>query len=752
MAVKGSTFEMTPAQGLDQRYKGELGGSENLSSFRIDPDGEGFLCDRGIEPWYSFGDTTFVFPPSSQDAIDFLGTKIDSCYVWSKHALETSYMFVEQGGTLYYLIGNKGSTSPTDIFADRIIIDENRHIPKLNEPGTQYVPFGNKLLIINGVDKPLFFYGREKKRDFGFTIPTPQCELLDLQPEYLDGTSKLSTGVGSPSFGANSYIGLGDKDEGDTNTYSYKMTFITDTGSESPMSSAAIISWTIPSDAATHKKFGIFIKDLPLGPSGTVARRIYRTKNQRVSVSTNAADAVYYLVKQINDNSTEMFIDIIPDQALVNVAPAQSSSQVIDVSYNNAAAWNSRLWLAGGSPHPTKIIWSEAGLPEQFGAFNYFDVGNSKGGPITALQPYYNSLIVFRESSIEIIRSTPQGFTISTLNSTIGTTATKSIQLVPSVGILFLTKDGFYSITGGLDGGSIATIQKESILFGKEIQRVNVSALAKACSVYSEKEKEYWCHYPQTGQVVPSRGVAYHTINGQWSLRKANDRAYDYRWQFTCMTCDMAGNIILGTKPTWKVGGLDSSPDVLNAIGELVHLQVWSGSQNWGSSLTLSAKGQNWTYNVTSVPLQSNVWESAWIDFDDSSQKHRVFNIEAEVLSMGDNPLYLDYGVDHSSNWLQAGGVKQAKAETLFTTSEDAVLGPAVSTVSKNFFKVGISPLKEPRILRLRWDVNTSLVDFFRFRLRSSGTPFQFLSLHLNYSTSDIAPLNTASRAKGQPT
>lgn len=119
---------------------------------------------------------------------------------------------------------------------------------------------------------------------------------------------------------------------------------------------------------------------------------------------------------------------------------------------------------------------------------------------------------------------------------------------------------------------------------------------------------------------------------------------------------------------------------------------------------------------------------------------------------MGDNVLYLDYGVDHSSEWLAAGGVKQAKAETLFTTAEDAVLGPANATVSKNFFKIGTSPLKEPRILRLRWDVSTQLVDFFRFRLRSNGTPYQFLSLHINFTSADILPLNTASRAKGQPT
>jgi hypothetical protein len=753
MAVKGVTFELTPAQGLDQRYKGELGGSENLSAFRIDPDGEGFLCDRGIEPWFNLGTSSFSFPPSSADAISWLGAKIDACFVWTKQTSETSYMMVEQDGNLYYLVGAKGSTAAADMFKDRITIDTARHIPKMNQSGTQFIPFGNRLLILNGVDKPIWFYGRSKWRDFGFTIPTPQCEVLEIEPDYLDGTTRLTTGVGSPSFSESSYIGLGDITEGDTNTYSYKMTFISDTGSESPMSTPTIMSWTIGSSSATHRKFGIFIKDLPIGPKGTVARRLYRTKNQRVSVSANAADANYFLVKQITDNSTSTFIDIVPDQTLVNQAPASSSSQVIDVSYQHGAAWMGRLWLAGGSPHPTKIIYSDSGLPEQFGAFSFFDVGNTKGGPITALQPYYNSLLVFRETSIEIIRITNNGlFTISTLSSTIGTTATKSIQLVPTVGIMFLSKDGFYSLSGGLDGGSIASIEKMSLKFGKEIQRINVSALAKAVSVYSEKEKEYWCHYPQTGQVIPTRGCCYHTINKEWSLRKANDRAYDYRWSFTAMTSDASGNIILGTKPTWRLGSGDSSPDVLNAIGELVHLQVWSGSPNWGQSYQLGVKGQNWTYNISAVPQQSNIWESAWIDFEDSSKKHRVFNVEAEVLSMGDNVLYLDYGVDHSSEWLAAGGVKQAKAETLFTTAEDAVLGPANATVSKNFFKIGTSPLKEPRILRLRWDVSTQLVDFFRFRLRSNGTPFQFLSLHLNFTSADILPLNTASRAKGQPT
>jgi hypothetical protein len=101
-------------------------------------------------------------------------------------------------------------------------------------------------------------------------------------------------------------------------------------------------------------------------------------------------------------------------------------------------------------------------LPEQFPVFNTFELGNGTGGAITRLYAYYNNLLVFRESSIEVVRTNGGAFSISAVSPNIGTRASNSIQLVPGLGVVFLTDDGFYAITGGLDGGSTISVEKIS--------------------------------------------------------------------------------------------------------------------------------------------------------------------------------------------------------------------------------------------------------------------------------------------------
>lgn len=752
MAVKGISVKFNKAQGINQALKAPLGTAEDIINFRKHPT-EGWLCDRGIEPWWDQSPSFNVggeIITNVQQAL--LGEKFDSLFVWTKQSSNQVYILAEQGGYLYYIWGNKGSSISTDWRRNVVLLDSNRHIPRANEVGTQYVPFGNRLLIINGVDKPIWFYGDNYVRDFSFLLPTPPPELLTIQPSYLElpTPGDLTTGVAFPNFQTVA-AGLGDTAQGDTSVYSYRMSFIMDSGSESPLSAPAFVTWTIPADAAAERRFGIFVNDIPIGPKGCVARRIYRTKNQRLGNQSDAQEGIYYFVKQINDNASEEFIDIVSDNALTNQAQLSQSS-IIDSSYHYGATWNNRIWLAGGVSHPVKIIYSEAGLPEQFPVFNTFELGNGTGGAITRLYAYYNNLLIFRESSIEVVRTNGGAFSISAVSPNIGTRASNSIQLVPGLGVVFLTDDGFYAITGGLDGGSTISIEKISTPISKEVSRISTAAISRATSVYSTKEKEYWCHYPEKGSIIPTRGAVIHTLDGSWSLRHADIKERTARFAFTAMAADPDGNILLGTSPRWRtVAGAAANPLTNGARGILVGLHVWSGANYWGNTLVATLTDQVWTYTATRINLQQNIWESGWIDFGDNSIKHRTFNVDVEVLSFGDYAIDLDWGQDYNSAWNAAPSQKPAKSETLFTTSEDPVFGPATPSLTKVPFIVGKSALKDYRIIRIRWDVNTGLVDNFRFRLKSTF-PMHLLSFNINYDSNDQLPLNQKARgSSGQP-
>jgi hypothetical protein len=747
MSATGKRIKFVPALGVDQRWITDIGSAEDITPARVDPDGLGWRFDRGLEPWWDPGSSFSIAGNAS--TINRYTSEIDSCFVWAKQNTEQVYYLIEQAGTLYYFWGNKGAAGST-YFNDLQVIDTDRHIPSVNEPGTQYIPFGNRLLIINGYDEPLWFYGRTKSRNFGFTFNTGEPQAIDIVTGYLAGDA-LTTGIAAPTFSETSHYGLGQIDE--RNHYTWKISFITDTGSESPLSNYTVVDWMPGSDAAEDKKFGAFLSDLPIGPKGTVARRIYRTKNQKLATATGAADSVYYFVRQINENCSENFIDVVPDGSLVDEAPSQVDSVTISGGYQYGAAWNGHMWLGGGTPHPTRLIYSKPGLPEQFGGFDYFELGNTAGGAITQIFPYYNNLLIFRQRAIDMVRITSQGFSVSQLSPEVGTEASNTVRLVPGYGVCFLSRTGLYAISGGTEGGSKVSVTKLSNGAGKEMERLNSAAIQRATAVYSHKEQEYWCHYPVDGMNHNTRGIVLHTQTGQFSFRHGSSTSDESFW-FTSMTADPEGNIIIGPRPNWTLAGFPSIPTLAGASAILPGvLHVWCGSTRWGARWsTASFSDEVASFNVSDNSVPAAVWESSWINFGDTSTKHRVFSVEVEIVSQGNTELQLQWAQDYDYLFNSAGDQIQNRPETVLTTSEDPVMGPS-NTGAKNFYTIGESMLQDGRMTTLRWDVNTKLVQNFKFKLTSvDGNPFHIVRFHIDFSDRSQKALNQLARnGSGQP-
>lgn len=85
-------------------------------------------------------------------------------------------------------------------------------------------------------------------------------------------------------------------------TYYYSCTFVTALGETAPWPGTAV-----PVTVAARR---INLSGIPIGPSGVIARRIYRTK----AASPDPKD--YYLVATIADNVTTGFVDNVADAAL----------------------------------------------------------------------------------------------------------------------------------------------------------------------------------------------------------------------------------------------------------------------------------------------------------------------------------------------------------------------------------------------------------------------------------------------------
>jgi hypothetical protein len=736
MALKQNKSKFIQAEGIDSAIVTPISNASSILNMRLDTSLGGWINDRGLLPYWKFP-STFSWGGS----LHYFEEKVDSFFIWKKPGSGQVYHFVEQGGYLYYFLGNKGqgSTYSGSAYYDNDIfeIDSGRNIPRKNEAGTQYIPFGKKLLILNGVDKPIWFQGADNWRDFSFTIPTPSIDPITIQPTYTQNEQLLS-GTGTPYFLSTEPIGLGDT-TGDTNLYYYKFSYITEDGAESPLSSAEGIEWAVPQEPAEggEYKFGITI-NLPICTEACAARRLYRTKNVRVDNDASAQPQVFYFLKQINENCSDFYIDYFADTSLITEAPSNLSSSIINTDFAFGENWDGRMWLAKGD----LLIYSDKGIPEQFPQLNQFDLGNLDGGDITQIQSYYNNLIVFRENAINIVRPDGRGgYTFGTISSSVGTLAANSVHLNPRQGLMFANIEGIWVLSGGLDGGSLITINKISNFIDDEWAEINQAAIAKVVAAYSPKEEESWFHYPTGYEEVPSKGVIVHTAyqKPQFSIRAAQDEADDILFYFSAIGTDVNGNFVLGAKPT-----LTDARNIGSETSLFGPLHVWCANPYWSQTATVTNNEDGLTWSVAETNWIQAEWESAWIHFELGAV--RIFSVELELIARGDTDLKLFYYKDHEVADQVTPVQKQAESKVVFTLEEPPVtVGSSFSTITKNPFVIETSQIHGARKIRLRFDVNTGLVNQFKFKVQGDQpVPFQLLGFRLNTAGESMSILNQA--------
>ena len=709
MALKSAGTGLIPVGGADTQLGAPINRPSSIKNMRWDPNNGVWRSDRGLKPYWQFP-SSFQWIGSYGSINPWLSEKVDALFFWTKGGTGSSYLFVEQGGTLYMVRGNKGQGtgySGSYFFGDIEIIGEGRNVPKTSQVGTQFIPWGNNLLIINGVDEPIWVSDEGDYRAFSFTLATPQPDPLGVQTDYLGGAELLDA-PGAPGFGEDNLQGLGSYSSSTKNVYYYKMTYLTEDGAQSPLSSPVLTSWT--ADSEDPFKYGVVLT-LPPCPNG-VHRRLWRTKNVKLDGETT-----YYFLNEITDNSTSFYIDTLNDSNLVSPAPNLTDSIVIDTDYALGENWDNRMWLA----RDVQVIYSESGIPEEFDAFSQFNLGNSVGGKITGLQAYYNNLLVFRETSISIIRKTNGGYSLSTLSSNIGTNATNAITLVPGLGVVFVNHEGVWAISGGLDGGSSVSIERISKSIDSDWSEINVAALRKTIAAYSPLEKELWIHYPTDGYQYANKGVVLHMERDQidWSFRTDMPAAW------SAVTVLDGGEFLWGSVPQW------SNNFSLLSTGPMGVLHVWCATSDWGQKAQVTAIDPP-TFTVTTADRPLSQWESVWISYPNG--RTRIFSVEIELLLHGDTKLDFYYKTDFNVDWTSVTPQKMTDTEVVFTKNEEPVtVITDDGTITKNPFYVAQSQIRGARIIKLRYDTRTELCKAMKFKLEGNGAvAFSVKGYHLN--------------------
>jgi len=560
-------------------------GSELIQNLRYDNQGDCWVNDRYLISYKN----PDIDPDQGNNAVP-------EADVWSinswKHNL--LYEYVDSGTlTLAVRIGN--------LSAD---LDVARPIPTATDLGTQYIQFSSYMVLINGDDYPLIYQGdRRLRRAANTRIPSPPIASVpslaisnygeEAVGAFIRGTQQSSNakllqfpagsgyGVG---LGARQYTHYDQTDKKQVvynepiiNTYEYAISFITDTGSESAISTrSSRISWTgggvgqTDTDTDPHTKlvtatYGVSLRNIPTGPPGTVRRILYRTKN--MGDERGGFGEELYFCTYIDDNITQTWLDAIPDTGLGSLAPL-SFERIPFPKCSIGAAFQNRLVVAGDPSAVYSIYYSDPGLPEQFSSSGIVNVSSARGGRITGLVPFNNLLIIFRESAIDALLNTGNGLQVVPVNASIGSLSPNTAVSIAGLGLMFLGADRkFYLLTGNYSGGSSIQITEASKTIGKLLRRINPSSLARAFAIYNEHDREYWCHVASSSSPICDYGLVYHLDTQGWSIRSFDPA-------LSSATLLPERYVAFGTL-------YQTQQELIGGAADPLGIQVWGGLGNW---------------------------------------------------------------------------------------------------------------------------------------------------------------------------
>lgn len=538
MSRNTSLFGLANLRGMDERWDVSPNLASNIENMVwTDQDSwrtaEGY---RRITPTYNNGEADVNYWDSDYTIL--------SIFWFCQHGNALQYIVYEdQGGFLKYF---NGSDAPS--YPDENIIDlegnyiSGRSCKNREISHTSYAMFGSNLYILNGTDLPICFDGR-KASPCGYS-QKPGQPTIDLarKLETREKVRGVPFGIGYPNS---------------RNQYKYVVTFVNERGQESPMSQPSeklnydvkdeggFAYDTIPNaasyvpgetrlDAGTYKQQPIV--NIPIGPIGTVARRIYRTQNM-VSFIEEGSDAAgsgstlnyteqfretqygteFFFLDEIQDNICTIYVDTQSDLDLGSL----NNKDDFGVFPSNAsllAVYKNTMFVADKN---TSILrYSRALNPEVFPKLNFFNLADNQTSLITGLYAMRDALVVFKSRATYLVTGDPvNGFFAQTLSTDLGCVSPNTIKDVPGVGLMFLAHDGVYMLgSGTVDNGNPIGFVKLSTPIRNTFRRFNMTHALNFRAAIHHKDREYWLAVCLDDSEYPNHILKYSYEIGAWSL------------------------------------------------------------------------------------------------------------------------------------------------------------------------------------------------------------------------------------------
>ena len=283
-----------------------------------------------------------------------------------------------------------------------------------------WVTYDDKAIGCNGTD-------RCQKYD-GATVTTSNTD-------EARSTGILTTDLGAPFAELNTGSNLDA-----SSWYQYKVQFTdgTTTWYSEAVSNPLLTGSTVRD---------IRLEDIPLGPSGTTSRTLYRTEGQASRASLSTAD--FKVLATLSDNVTVAYNDSIADASLGATWSTTGKTTLTPPIVKYITIHKERLF-GGNAPNLNSYIyWSYAFKPDIFDPLDYDFVRIDDGDPITFIIPITGKLAIGKTNSItnfETQSSDDTKWQFYTF-SFIGCPAPFSAAISP-IGIIYLGWNGIYVYNG----------------------------------------------------------------------------------------------------------------------------------------------------------------------------------------------------------------------------------------------------------------------------------------------------------------
>lgn len=682
--MMGQTLQVRVVGGMEQTLPQDPLSANLIENWAVDRASLGLTSRVGYEK----------YRPDPLDGFTPFGAlgRIDSLYVMQQSVAggRQSILF-ESGGVLYLyyevgqanvLINLRGRAVPTATdtasvyaeYADRVVITNGYNAPIVVRPWPLARSSEITTAQIESLSRPLGWYGLPTQPD-GLKVALLSAPAgAATSPASYSGESTGNWMPAHPlamSFG--NLFGLGAEDASagkQANAFQFRVSFISDTGAESPLSNAVEINWEIPNNDEGYRYCPTI--RIPLGPQGTVARRVYGTLN---------GEPDFFFIADVRNNIEELFHVARRETTLSVPAPGIEDSSLFPAPRARCCAvFKDCLFLDGGADEGTRIFFSKPTLIDQYGAADYISLP-SGGGSVTGLYAYYNNLIIFRENSIDVLTGSYPTFSVQTLTRQVACRSPSTIDAVPGKGVFFMALDGVYCLKGGLDGGSVMELEDVGAPLSDEFERLTQECAPRAVGKYSPTERAYHLYFPANGNDRPNLGLVYHLEKEGWSIRSG--------FPVGCLDRLHNGTLIFGHHT--------GNPSNTNAEAGLF---VLSAIRSMGGSFVADV--------YTPGPPPTSTYESAWHDFGDAQIKKQVQYVTLWIKTTGSVNLRLEDFRDFE--YTPTGSDSRFLAQPPDQTNQP-VFGSAV---------IGTDQWQDTRLTPVRIPVAQTSCSWFKFRLTTT--------------------------------